>query len=96
MINLDWWFCDAAPNPPAEQCSADGIGSARGRIRFYGNGNGNAAEEEEQCSDVVKESVASLSVVGEDHLVVNDSSPWSECPLNGSGRNLPDEIQLQW
>ena len=40
LISLDWWFCDAAPNPLAERCFAVGIGSARGRIRFNGNGNG--------------------------------------------------------
>ena len=44
VINLlDWWFCDAAPNPhaEAERCFASGeIGSARGRIRFNGNDNG--------------------------------------------------------
>ena len=25
LINLDWWFCDAAPNPLAEQCQASDV-----------------------------------------------------------------------
>ena len=39
LVSLDWWFCDAAPNPRAGTVIAFGIGPARGRIQFNGNGS---------------------------------------------------------
>ena len=41
LVSLDWWFCNAAPNPRAGPAVAFGIGTVRGRIQFNGT-NGEA------------------------------------------------------